>query len=649
VHQLVEARLRLLTPQTRHVLDVLACGEPLPLALVEAVVGAEAVDAAEIDGVVAVERDQARYLARLTHPFYREVLRDAMPASRARRIQRELAAVALSTPLRRRGDALRASVWQVEGGQVSRPDVVRVGAREAIDRSDLALAERLARAARDAEPGADSDHLLAQILEYRGRSAEAAELLATQPAPDHDQVRWAVTRAEMLYWGSGDAAGAGSVLDAVADRDDTGLAEASRSWILLFDGRCTPALSAAELVVGADGSACPQAAIWAGAAGVAAAGFLGRREEAAQRHARGYAAAVAHQDSLPWGVAQIGYARCLAHLACGELAQAEAVAAEGYRRAVGTHAPLMAAAWAGFRGLVAVASGRPARASRLLRESVAALAENDTFRLLRCFLGGLATASALGGDGAGADTWLAEADQRATAANRLFAPWLGLGRAWTTAANGLTGDAAGMARHAAELARQLELSTVEAQARYDAVRLGARAERHRLAELHAAVGIPYTGALATAAEGIETMDGDLLTKAAAAFAASGHRLLAAEAAATASVAYRKTTQRSRAAVAAENAALLRAGCEGATTPLLADGGVAGQLTPREAEIARLAVANSSREIAARLGLSMATVNNNLARVYAKLGVAGRAQLGVLLGSAGLPAPGPVTAVIQADS
>jgi DNA-binding CsgD family transcriptional regulator len=39
---------------------------------------------------------------------------------------------------------------------------------------------------------------------------------------------------------------------------------------------------------------------------------------------------------------------------------------------------------------------------------------------------------------------------------------------------------------------------------------------------------------------------------------------------------------------------------------------------------------SSREIAARLALSVRTVDNHLGRVYAKLGVSTRAQLAALL-------------------
>ncbi|ROT28104.1 LuxR family transcriptional regulator [Micromonospora sp. HM5-17] len=50
-------------------------------------------------------------------------------------------------------------------------------------------------------------------------------------------------------------------------------------------------------------------------------------------------------------------------------------------------------------------------------------------------------------------------------------------------------------------------------------------------------------------------------------------------------------------------------------------------------MALLAVRHTSRQIAERLGPSVRTVNNTLARAYAKLGVTGRAQLRTLLGMA----------------
>jgi DNA-binding CsgD family transcriptional regulator len=54
----------------------------------------------------------------------------------------------------------------------------------------------------------------------------------------------------------------------------------------------------------------------------------------------------------------------------------------------------------------------------------------------------------------------------------------------------------------------------------------------------------------------------------------------------------------------------------------------GELTPREREVAALARRGSStREIAEQLHLSERTVESHLARVYAKLGISGRKELG----------------------
>lgn len=70
-------------------------------------------------------------------------------------------------------------------------------------------------------------------------------------------------------------------------------------------------------------------------------------------------------------------------------------------------------------------------------------------------------------------------------------------------------------------------------------------------------------------------------------------------------------------------------CEGATIPGL-DGHAPfapEALTPREREVARLAVAGfGSREIAAELRITVRTVDDHLQRIYAKLGVHNRREL-----------------------
>jgi DNA-binding CsgD family transcriptional regulator len=81
-------------------------------------------------------------------------------------------------------------------------------------------------------------------------------------------------------------------------------------------------------------------------------------------------------------------------------------------------------------------------------------------------------------------------------------------------------------------------------------------------------------------------------------------------------------------VAADSRAdLLVPPAESAVTPLLAMTGPDFGLTPREREVAGLAAEGwSDARIAARLGVSVRTVETHLHRVYAKCGVAGRREL-----------------------
>jgi len=66
------------------------------------------------------------------------------------------------------------------------------------------------------------------------------------------------------------------------------------------------------------------------------------------------------------------------------------------------------------------------------------------------------------------------------------------------------------------------------------------------------------------------------------------------------------------------------------TPLLHPARLIETLTARERDVVLLAAAHTSAEIADRLHLAVSTVNNNLARAYAKLGITGRSDLRDLL-------------------
>ncbi|TMQ91034.1 helix-turn-helix transcriptional regulator [Actinomadura soli] len=285
-----------------------------------------------------------------------------------------------------------------------------------------------------------------------------------------------------------------------------------------------------------------------------------------------------------------------------------------------------------MRGAVAAVQGEVTIADGSLREAIATFEDEDRFQLTAVLAATLAAVSALRGDTAEADRWLARAGRHRT--HRLFEPWTRLCRAWTIAAHGSTTDAVTTAQDAADLARSHDLPVLEAVALYDTVRLSngdrAKSLHARLADLATETNAPLIPLLADAAAALAHADREALCLTADALAARGHHLLACEAAFAAARVAATTTDRGATVVAMEHALELRSRCPDARTPLLSADGVTNHLTRREREVVLLATRHTSRQIAQRLGLSVNTVNNYLARCYTKLGVTGRTGLRTLL-------------------
>src|SRR6266540_4234194 len=633
--ELVEARLGALGETARAAVELVAWGEPLPVGVLERLVDEDAVEAAERSGLLTMEWSGRRVLARLAHPLYGEVLRATLPVSRARAVAEQLAAVFGTGGLRRRDDLLRVGAWQLEAGVAARPALLLEAAGRAAARFDHELTERLVRAAVDAGGGPTAVRFLAETLERQGRHAEAVAVMDGElPAQGShaERARWASIRAGNLYWGLERTAEAEEILHQAALAEEGGdEAVAMLAWILLFDGRLLEAVTVAGSVLDRPGPSA-QALVWASTAAVPALGSLGRLGEALAVAERGLAMARAHSEELPWGETQLGLAYCQLLLGAGRLAEARAVADAGYRTAVADRSPEQTGGWAGFRGLVAKAQGQVATAEASFREAVALLDEQDPYRFVRCCLAELASVAAVRGDQPAATAWLDRAAARQGNANRLFDAWVELDRAWVAAGAGELTRAHRLARHAADMGRASGQFTFEVVALHDVARLGAPAGvRDRLEELAGLLEGRLAPVLATSAAALAVQDGPALDRVAAAFEDLGALLLAAEAAAAAARAHRAAARDARANASQERAAALAAACQGASTPGLGPGALASTLTTREREVAMLASARtSSREIAARLDLSVRTVDNYLSRVYAKLGVSSRSQLAALL-------------------
>jgi DNA-binding CsgD family transcriptional regulator len=270
---------------------------------------------------------------------------------------------------------------------------------------------------------------------------------------------------------------------------------------------------------------------------------------------------------------------------------------------------------------------------RWLREA-ATLGDIDTpLPFMPQVLGELAHAAALAGDLAAAQAALAAAERYTTDGTRLFHLWVALARPWEAVARGERSTAVTLAMDLAEQARSRGQVNVQLQALHDVARLG---EPSRVSQSLHEVAAGVEGQLAPLyvahTDALSSHDALALDRVASGFASLGLNLLAAEAAAEAAKHHQAAGQRTAATAATIKADTLATQCEGARTPAL-DARQSHDLTPRELEIATMAARGlSSKEIAARLVVSVRTVDNTLRQVYAKLAVNKRADLRVLLAS-----------------
>jgi DNA-binding CsgD family transcriptional regulator len=333
----------------------------------------------------------------------------------------------------------------------------------------------------------------------------------------------------------------------------------------------------------------------------------------------------------------------LASLELGEPARARELAAQGRDLAVVQGVGYQAAWLAWTVATLDLVMGYAEDAASAFRELVATAGRDGFGAIEHLAALGLVECCALTGDVEGARGWMTRAEALPTPPPA-FAQHGTLARVWLAVAEGDTRRAADLAvEHGRALAARGEWR--EAAVLLDeAVMFEDRAGAEELLRFVEDLTSPVSVARAARARALLSgAPADLLT-AAEAFAAVDFVHSAATLAARAAQVLRADGD-PRAAAAAE----ARARSWADTSPgLQVDGlgSVAGAalLTPREREIATLAArGRTSKEVAADLVLSVRTVDNHLANVYAKLGIGGRADLADALGiaeDAVVPAPRP---------
>jgi DNA-binding CsgD family transcriptional regulator len=633
--ELVAARMADLSVETAEVVDLLAIGEPLDLSLLSALAAGSAVEDAEQRGLITVRENDVASQVGLSHPLYGEIRRQQMPRLRLRRLAGTLAEAVQSASPGRHDDDLRVARWQLDAGVAADAVLLTRAAQTSRQMYDLDLAARLGRAALTAGGGVDAGLALAEAEFFSGRHAEAEAVLADllpQCADDEELSRCVSARAYNLGTLMGDHTAAVAVLESALST----IVEPSARYRLLYrqaadsvySGEARIALAATgQLLESGDDTVVERGAR---VASVALA-LLGQGDDAVAMSRRGVEAHARADTSAVTGAAHL-IGSVLGHAACGRLAEADKDALAGYQGTLEAGDQDGIATYCLLRGWVLVDRGMMADAARMFREGVTINEQLGEVATHRWCLGGVALAEAMAGNAK-------EAASSMAALDGLPSHWMdGLdpdlvdrGRAWAQAAVGEMSAARATLRQSALRAAAIEQPVTEARMLHDLARLGEPATFERLATLAEYTDSKFVRAFADHAASLSRPSGRAFEKVAVCFEDFGALGLAAEAGWSAASTYRGEGLPRPAVSIARKAEDWRDRCGGSMAPGVAPGPEALRLTRREREVATLAVAGlSSRDIAERLYLSVRTVENHLQRVYAKLGVTNREDLGATL-------------------
>jgi DNA-binding CsgD family transcriptional regulator len=636
--ELVAARLAGLAPDTVAVIELLAAGEPLAVPILEKLTNPVSLEDAEAQGFVQVHQDGRRTQARLAHPVYGEALRQSLPRSRLRRISGLLAEAVEATGARRRDDLLRLGRWQLDSGKTGEARLLSRAAQRAGEMFDLELAGRLAQAALDVGGGVDAGLVLGEARFRSGQHAEAEAVLAAMVQlceTDSELARIASARAHNFHNLLGDSAAAAAALDealAVITDVTPRLQLLGRlATIRVFDPDPDGALAAAGPLLASNDNTVMSRGAFVSSLALA---LLGRSKDAVSA---AYAGLRSHR--LATDVHQLPEAQLIGavmgHVAGGRLAEAEADAATGYQACLAGGDKEGQATFLFLTGCVLIERGQLAGASSAFMDATSVNRGIHDPSALRWSLSGLALAEGMSGHAGRASAAAAERDGLPASPMMIYdTDLIDRGRAWVSVCAGELSQAREILTAAAARAAAVNLRIAEAHVLHDLARLGQPdSVAPRLAALAEQVDGELVTALADHAAALVRGRAAGLEAAGLAFEALGACLLAAEAYQAAAVSYRSEGYARPASAMARRAGELAASCGDVITPGLSAGRDTDQLTRREREVAGMAAAGaSSREIAAKLVLSVRTVDNHLQNAYSKLGVTSREELAQVLRS-----------------
>jgi hypothetical protein len=215
--ELIESRIGALPTPVSDVVDALAVGEPIELAVLRRITDPAAVEEADTRGLITLEPVVGGVEARVAHPLYGEVRRRRAALTRLRRLRGLVAAeLAASDDRDDIQVVVRRAALSLDSDLTPDVDLLVRAAHGAVWLADLTLADRLAEAAIRAGAGPEPNFVRAHALSWLGRGEQADAVLAeidSSVLTDGEHARLAFLRASNMLWALGDPAGAKEVID----------------------------------------------------------------------------------------------------------------------------------------------------------------------------------------------------------------------------------------------------------------------------------------------------------------------------------------------------------------------------------------------------------------------------------------------------
>ncbi|MCA2241018.1 AAA family ATPase [Mycobacterium sp. WUMAC-067] len=469
----VDTFLAELPAPARSVLEYLAVCEPLSLTDLTVLAGdgavAEAVKwgAAETRVRGGASEDPVVYTA---HPLFAERARAALDPDDARQRRTELVELMAQRPSDHLSDRLRLVSLALDSDALPRPADVVAAAQQALRLGDLTLGERLARSALERSGALAARLALAHAVAWQGRGREADAMLADVDSTGLTEAAlmdWALLRAANQFWMLSEPERATAFLrtvrNRVAEAGPRTTLDALSATFAMNAGNVGHAVKVADEVL-TSSSADDQAVAWAGSAAALCAarqGRFGDVEPLAQR-----ALGAEHPGLLRF---TIGLAQTTTLLLAGRLDEARQLA-----RQFTDFAELQQPGRAIGEVLLAhvlLTEGEFASTAELLGPAAATL-ERTGYSWGPLSLTLLATALSQLGDTAAAAKALSRAESRHGTKSALFAPELGVARAWRLALMRDAHGAVAAARDAARTAERGGQRAVAVRVWHEAVRLG---------------------------------------------------------------------------------------------------------------------------------------------------------------------------------